>query len=256
MKKRIFSLLLMAIMIVTCFITGCSAAKKTSSTNTKSAKKVKNIGRMKSNVDVRRYIHDVNWGRDVECQNLDFKEYLVANGATDIWYVDSDDDYNCIMCKFNNNIFVAFSFDALDSFNHCPLMNEFCIVSGKDGFHPTFHDAVAYGNMEGNDLASSWVRKQDLLEDDDDEVDDESDDDSDDEDDDETVIKIKDYRLAGRFDSKDFVSKIAGYKIPQNFDREFKRTIRPYLDLDEVSLKEDPFSTDSEIGGYSVNHDQ
>ena len=247
----------MAIMIVTCFITGCSAAKKTSSTNTKSAKKVKNIGRMKSNVDVSRYIHDVNWGRDGdgtprECQNLDFKEYLVANGATDIWHVDSDDDHKCIICKFNNNIFVAFVFDALDSFNHCPLMNEFYIVSGKDGFHPTFHDAVAHGNMEGNDLASSWVREQDLLEDDDDE----SDDDSDDEDDDETVIKIKDYWLAGRFDSKDFVSKIAGYKIPQNFDREFKRTIRPYLDLDEVSLKEDPFSTDSEIGGYSVNHDQ
>ena len=131
-------------------------------------------------------------------------------------------------------------------------MNEFYIVSGKDGFHSTFHDAVAYGNMEGNDLASSWVREQDLLEDDDDE----SDDDSDDEDDDETVIKVKDYWLVGRFNSKDFVSKVYGYKIPQNFDREFKRTIRPYLDLDEVSLKEDPFSADSEIGGYSVNHDQ
>ena len=256
MKKRIFSLLLMAIMIVTCFITGCSAARKTPSTSTKSTKKVKNIGRMKSNVDVRRFTHDANYGIEwdetpIECQYLDFKEYLVAYGATDIWGVDNDD--NCIMCKFNNNIFVEFTFDASGSLGpfERPLMDKFYICSGKDGFHPTYRDNIESGNMEGNDLASSWVREQDLLEDDDDESDRYESDDGDKE-----VLKINGYSLSGRFSPRSFATKIVGSKIPLNFDREFKRTIKPYLDIDEVSLKVDPFSTDSEIGGYSVNHDQ
>ena len=258
MKKRIFSLLLMAIMIVTCFITGCSAARKTPSTSTKSTKKVKNIGRMKSLVDVRRFTHDENWGIEwdetpIESQCLDFKEYLIAYGATDIWGVDNltwdfDGYDNCIICKFNNNIFVEFTFDASGSIgplSDCPLMDKFYICSGKDGFHPTRRVNIEDGNANSNDLASSWVREQELLEDDDDESDGG----------DKEVLKTNGYRLSGRFSPRSFAAKINGFMIPLNFDREFKRTIKPYLDLDEVSLKVDPFSTDSEIGGLSVNHD-
>lgn len=262
MKKRIFSLLLMAI-IVTCFITGCSA--KTPSTSTKSTKKVKNIGRMKSNVDVRRFTHDQNYGIEwdetpIECQCLDFKEYLIAYGATDIWGVDSltgdfDGYDNCIICKFNNNIFVEFTFDASGSLGFDrPLMNKFYICAGKDGFHPTRRVNIEEGNANSNDLASSWVREQDLLEDDDDESDRYESDDGDKE-----VLKINGYRLScslsGGFSPRSFATKINSFMIPPNFDREFKRTIKPYLDIDEVSLKVDPFSTDSEIGGLSVNHD-
>ena len=241
MKKRIFSLLLMAIMIVTCFVTGCSAARKTSSASsasTRSVKKVKNIGRMKSNVDIRRYLYDMNMGRNPDGESnyqlLDLKAYLIANGATDIWH--SED--HAIMCKFNNNIFIAFTFWSSDSNYSYPLLSTIYIVAGKDDYHPMCIDDIQYGNMEGNDLVSSWVREVELPR-----VNEEN------TEDDDIVIPHKNYFVRENFDSERSVEM-----IPWNFDTEFKRSIRPYLDLDEVSLEKDSVSEDDEIGGFSFNH--
>ena len=76
MKKRIFSLLLMAIMIVICFITGCSAAKHFSASRSSDASFV----RLDEDPD-GQYIGDFY---------LD--DFLISNGATDIW--KSNDSYD------------------------------------------------------------------------------------------------------------------------------------------------------------------
>ena len=213
MKKRIFSLLLMAIMIVTCFITGCSAAKHFSASKSSDASFV----RLDEDPD-GQYIGDFY---------LD--DFLISNGATDVWKSNDSYDGADINAIFKNDICVVFhfDFDKDNRFDFCHL-TKVKVGAIKDG----------YSAGDDTEIRSNWWRVFDVTDSDD--------------------FAGNGYSSKHDIDHAYTIYPVRGFyangtllSVPTYFTDGFKVSIKPYLRIKPKRLNSDPFADSDKVGGKS-----
>ena len=215
MKKRIYSLLLMAIMIVTCFITGCSAAKHFSASRSSDASFV----RLDEDPD-GQYIGDFY-----------LESFLFAKGATDVWKSNSSISGVNINAVFKNGICTVFQFETNpdNQFDFCHLTK--VKVGAIKGGCPT----------DDTEIRSNWWRVFDITDPDDFAG--------------NGYSGKHDIDHAYTVDPRTgfFViteSDTLLVSVPVYFVDGFKLSIEPYLKVKEDKLVgNDPFANSSKIGG-------
>ena len=142
--KKTLSLLMAILLSVTCFVTGCNAAKQKSTTDKSAveaglqkegATQLKNIGRMKNHININNYVIKRYEGKDSDnvkefSESFHLKEYLIDNGATNFWFSNDDDSFTMI-AKFDNGVIAAMVFGG----SNLTLYTVY-IMASKKGYVP------------------------------------------------------------------------------------------------------------------------
>lgn len=222
MKKMLNVILMVLVLAVVVFTSACGG---NSSKGIKSKK-------------VDAYLTNVNKDAEKFTADFDLKQYLIDYGAESFERYElyrSDGLYDLVvMVKFKNGITMEFNFhldeDDMHGYGHLDAIDIY--ASSKD-----------YVFDNGGGISSTWMREFadafDMLP----------------LNNDFNNLGSKKYMIipADVFYMENYAEKNCTVYVPDYFDVGFKNSIVPYLKLENVSFREDPFKDSQVIGGTSDN---
>ena len=242
--KKTLSLLMVILLSVTCFITGCSAARQKSTTDNSTveaglrkedATQLKNIGRMKNHINIDNYITRHYEGKDSDNvkefkESFQLRKYLIDNGATNLWFFQNDDSFT-LTAKFNNGLIVVMEFGGSSL-----TLGNVLIMASRKGYVPGTDALGFYFSTDRSGSLSEWERVIDFT-------------DIDSIMGEEDYLDNHDYPPEYEVVFQDHFKILQFLHVRDYFDLVFKRTIRPYIEQGKLSLKTDPFADDLNMYG-------
>ena len=194
----------------------------------------------KKKVNFKNYLLQENKrGEGEYLADFDLKQYLIDYGATNITRAESPADGSLVVSvRFENDVIVTFVFgpDSNDYSGYGYLRNMYIMMGDKDfipeNWNVGYPTAGIHSDWERIYMSTEDMMPQSFNWD---------------------TYKLHSYVLtpSETFYMTNLLGGTSLVSVPDFFDEGFKRTVVPYISLDKVSFRVDPFEDSADVGGYT-----